>query len=476
MGDGMTDYRTPGFPNPEHRRIAAQQFERARQVISGGNHDYAIDLLQTCCKLDPGNLIYRQALRRVEKSKYKNNLRGSMLAWLTTGPARVRLRRAKLGGDHLRVLERGEAILARNPWDTGAQVAMAEAADNLGLVDLAVWILVEARQKNPKDVRVNRQLARTHEKQGNFAQAIVLWDLVFKNDPTDHEAARKRKDLAATQTIQKGRYEEMAVEGEASDFRETGGTPKPGTVDPLARQVEPLRVKIATDPAAPANYLRLAEIYRNSQQQEQALEVLKEGLNATGNNFDIQLALSQAEIEPFRENLKLTDEKLKADPQNEELRAIRVQLLKEINSREMELYRHQADRYPSDLGSRLELGIRLLRAGQNQEAIHELQQARRDPRHRWRALLFLGYSFKGKNNWLLAKRNFEEALQSLPPGEEESRKELLFQLAKGAAEERDWNAAIQHGSELANLDFDYRDIGKLLDEWQNQVHPSHPSP
>ncbi len=51
-------------PSPEHRRVAAGQFERANQVVATGNFDYGIRLLLSCCQLDPSNLIYRQALRR----------------------------------------------------------------------------------------------------------------------------------------------------------------------------------------------------------------------------------------------------------------------------------------------------------------------------------------------------------------------------------------------------------------------------
>src|SRR5262245_15831117 len=184
-------------PNPEHRRIAVGQFERANQVIATGNFDYGIRLLLSCCKLDPANLIYRQALRRTEKTKFKNNMRGSWHARISTLPLRTKIKAALHAGDRLKVLELGESVLARNPWDTGAQIDMAEAADALGLLDLAVWTLEQARHKDPKDATVNRFLARMYEKRGNFAQAIALWELVRQADPSDMEARSKSKDLAA---------------------------------------------------------------------------------------------------------------------------------------------------------------------------------------------------------------------------------------------------------------------------------------
>src|SRR5947209_12109536 len=97
--------------NPEHHRVATAQFERANQVSATGNYDYGIRLLLSCCKLDPANLIFRQALRRTEKTKYTNNMRGSLLAWLTTSGTRARLKTAKQTRDYVKVLEHAEQVL-----------------------------------------------------------------------------------------------------------------------------------------------------------------------------------------------------------------------------------------------------------------------------------------------------------------------------------------------------------------------------
>src|SRR5262249_31574351 len=153
-----------------------------------------------------------------------------------------------------------------------------------------------------------------------------------------------------------------------------------------------------------------------------------------------------------------------------ELKKIRSRLLKEINTRELQLFQQKAERYPTEMAHRFELGVRLLRANQLDEAIRALQAARADPRHHHKSLYYLGFCFKNRNNWRLAQRNFEEALKDLPAGEESMRKELLFQLAQGTAEAGDLAKAIEIGMELANVDFAYKDIGQLLDEWQNRVH------
>jgi tetratricopeptide (TPR) repeat protein len=331
---------------------------------------------------------------------------------------------------------------------------------------VAIFVLVQARQKDAKDVALNRALARLYEKRGGFAEAIKLWELVRQEVPGDVEAQHKAKDLAANETIQRGHYED-SVEREAP-VRIVQQAQALAAHERQAKEQTALQARIEAEPTNPGPYLTLAALHRRAGRPEPALEVLQRGLGPTGNDFQIQIEIAELELEPFRKNLALTEEKLK-DADDDELRKIRVRLLKEINTRELEALRLKADRQPGDLNLRLDLGVRLLRAGQTEEAITELQQARKDARLTGKAAMYLGFCFKTRNNWRLASRNFEEALKNLPQGEEASRKEVLFQLAQGSAEAGDLAQAVDLAHELANLDFTYRDIGRLLDEWQAKL-------
>jgi tetratricopeptide (TPR) repeat protein len=471
----------------EARRIAAERFDRANQVIATGNFDYAIQLLLTCCKLDPGNFLFRQTLRRTQKAKYKDNLRGSRLASLTTVRTRAKLKTAKRARDYLKVLEYGEVILSKNPWDVGAQMDMAEAADALGLTDHAIFMLDQARQKSPKDATLNRALARLFEKRGNYAHAIALWQLIKEVAPDDVEAAHKAKDLAASETIARGGYKDTSAEREALSnptVAKAADPTAPATAlapqerhDRVSREAAPILARLDTNPTDAHLYLQLATVYRRGNQNDRARAVLEQGLGPTGNDFRLSLELMEMDLDGFRRNLAIAERKLaKAEADEgssrhtpEELRRIRNKLLKEITAREIEMYRLRADRFPQDVSYRLELGIRLAEADQIDEAIVELQQARKEPRFMWKAALHLGLCFKKRNNWRLAQRNLEDALAQLPPHEEEGRKEILFQLAAGSADAGDLQRAIDLGHELANIDFGFRDIGKLLDQWQERL-------
>src|SRR5207302_8217658 len=127
--------------------------------------------------------------------------------------------------------------------------------------------------------------------------------------------------------------------------------------------------RLEQDPTSAALYLQLARLYRKGNKLEQAHAVLSEGLAATGNAFELAAELADLEIEPFRRDLAITLDRLAARPEDEELRRIRLHLGKEINTRELDLHRLRADRFPAEPGHRYEVGVRLLRAGQLDEAI-----------------------------------------------------------------------------------------------------------
>lgn len=471
----MTNQQLP-TPSPESRRLAAESYERALQVFATGNHDYALWLLINSIKAEPGNLVYHQTIRRVQKSKYHNNLRGSRLAFLLTARSRAKLKSAKRDRQYLQVLVLGEQILNRNPWDLAVQMDMASAAEELGLSDLAVWLLDQARQRDGDNPTLNRMLARLFECRGDFHRAGFLWELVRKAVPDDVEAAHKAKDLAASETIVKGKYDSLRVGDDDSsadpDQVEADEANRLSPENRFAQQLADLRDRLAQSPTDAQAYLKLAGLYRRHGKWAIARETLQDGLAACGQDFQLRLELLDLDLEPLRRNLGLAQEQARqatTPEQVEQARSLAEQLQREVWARELEIYRLRADRYPAEMTHRLEMGLRLQALGQLDEAISEFQQARRDPRLLWRALLQLGHCFNRRNNWRLARRNFEECLQALPPTEENARKEALFQLAQGHANAGDFSQALDVGHELANLDFSYRNIGSLLDQWQNRL-------
>jgi tetratricopeptide (TPR) repeat protein len=494
----MTESNSSPLPRltAEQRIAAVKQFERANQVIAAGDPDYGVQLLFNCCRIDPGNPTYRQSLRQTQRLKYQNNGRGQPMAFVRSLPAKWRLGSALRRQQHIRALELAELVLMRNPWDRGTHLRMAQAFDDLGLLNLAVWTIEQIRGVHPHDPRVNRPLARLYEKRGNYTQAIALWELIRKAVPHDVEALHKVKDLAASATIAKGRYEEAIQGGAPTPL--VGAMQETDTEHPVAQETQPVQAALATTPVAqpapggpsgqlprelvnlqarvqanPNNataYLQLSGYFRRADQSERAREILQQGLAATANQFELGLELLDLDIEPFRRDLAVADDKLQKDPESVELQRIRAGLLKEINARELDYYRQRAERFPTDGAAHFEMALRLLRIGQADEAIRELQAIRTDPRYHGKVLFYLGLCFKQRKNWRLAQRNLEEALPHLDGASDIAlRKEALYQLAIGCADAGDLPRAVDLACDLVNLDFSYKNISELLDTWQAKV-------
>ena len=190
----------------EQRSTAAAQFARATEVIkTGGDLAYALQLLLSTCKLDPSNPLYRKLLREVGRD-VAGRKRAGWLGSLTSLPARGRVRAARRAGDHRKVLELGEELLARAPGDVSTQIEMAESAEALGMEGLAAWMLEEARGQAPKNKSVLRALALIYERQKRFGQAIPVWEEIRKIDPTDLDVSTRIKDLSARDTISRGNF------------------------------------------------------------------------------------------------------------------------------------------------------------------------------------------------------------------------------------------------------------------------------
>ena len=370
----------------------------------------------------------------------------------------------------MKVLEHGERILTRNPWDVGAQMDMAEAAEVLGLLDLAIWNLEQARQKQAFDVHLNRALAHLYEKRGNFTQAIALWELIRKVKPGDIEAQHKIKDLAADDTIARGQYHATLNSGEETSRgaagadrrdgaeegqhgRNAGGVvvaragvrrrrrPRalaqpeqrsaevPVVKDRLEREAAPLRGRLKDDPTSPYLYLQLAAVYRRGDESRQGAHGPQEGLGPTGNAFELSLELADLDIEPFRRNLAITEEKLKAEPDNAELRRLRTRLRKEINTRELDLHRQKADRYPTEMGHRYEVGVRLLRGRPDRRGHPRIAGGRRRSAASLAIAAVPRPLLQGAQQLAAGGAQFRGGLKSLPAGEMNNRKEILYELA-----------------------------------------------
>jgi serine/threonine protein kinase len=197
----------------EQAKAAAGQFERAREVLANGDRDYARQLLDSCCQLDPGNTKYRAALRKLLQRTQQGTSGRWFSSWSEFALS-VSLKKAQRSGDHRKVLEKGEEVLARNPADVSTHLEMAESAEALGLLDLAVWLLEQGHRQVPTDTGLMRTLATAYEKVNHLSRAVAIWELVRKAEPTDYDVKTKIDSLLIRDYRAKVQYRRQYSDGE----------------------------------------------------------------------------------------------------------------------------------------------------------------------------------------------------------------------------------------------------------------------
>src|SRR5690606_21521025 len=129
----------------------------------------------------------------------------------------------------------------------------------------------------------------------------------------------------------------------------------------------------------------------------------------------------------------------------------------------------RVDRYPTNTSWKYELGLRMKKAGNFQEAIKLLQESRTDPKRKGVVLIDLGECFHQIKQYKLALQHYAKAIEEMPEKEVESLKKALYRagsLARGLAKEDPSKLADaeKYLNQLAEMDFGYRDVADLLDK------------
>src|SRR5205814_10481642 len=116
----------------------------------------------------------------------------------------------------------------------------------------------------------------------------------------------------------------------------------------------------------------------------------------------------------------------------------------------------RAEKFPTDLQIRFELGQLYFQAGKIMEAIQEFQKAQSNPNRRVKAMSYLGQCYARKNMNELAVRTMESALKEKLTWDEE-KKELAYNLGSVLEKMGKREDAKRQFEEIFAMDSGYRD-------------------
>ncbi|TWT41577.1 tetratricopeptide repeat protein [Botrimarina hoheduenensis] len=485
---GPTRIGGPAISTALRQRLQ-QVFQRGVKCLEKGDYNYAHDLFAECVGEDPATLVYAQHLRaNLAQIHERSGKKSSGRTFPRLGSGRGAVAKAADKGGWQAAFVVGCKALRKTPDDTIVLSELAEVCGGLGAIETHLYYLRWALDVAPTDAAINRQAAAVLESIAQFDQAIGCWTRVLQKQPQDAEARNAIARLSVEKTIDDGGYNPALLHGAAdvtlpnpkrvasvalSDASGQRHDPQaaPAPVDPLqgatpAAREAAYRQAIDHEPAEPGHYGRLADLYVAQGRLQDAETLYRKGLEVAG-GADLRLIekLEETRLVRMRERAAIAASRAAKQAGDQAAQKLASQALAEANQAEVEVYAARADREPKNARMQYELGLRLKRVGKYREAIQPLQASRDEPAKRAEANLLLGECFQQIGQHQLALRSYEAAIAATPAGDWSDLKKLCFYragvLALGMGQ---LEVAEQRLTELASVDFAYRDVGERLDK------------
>ena len=139
-------------------------------------------------------------------------------------------------------------------------------------------------------------------------------------------------------------------------------------------------------------------------------------------------------------------------------------LLEQRNTTELEEMQALANKYPTDLSLRFDLGVLQFNAGRITQAIQSFQKAQNNPHNKIQSLNYLGQCFAQRSMNDLAARTLEKALAEKEVFDQE-KMDLHYALGcvfdtMGRKEE-----SIEQFKLIYEVDIEYRDVAAKVDQY-----------
>jgi tetratricopeptide (TPR) repeat protein len=446
-------------------------YDKGIAAIRKNNFDYAINILTGVLKMEPGFFDARQALRAAQVKKSGGGQTGffkKMIGGATSQPA-ITKAQLSLRKNPLEAIEAAEEILNGDPNSTGAHKLLADAAMEAGLLKTAVLSLEILYKNNPKDRDLALQLGDAYTQSGQNDKAEKVYTDLLRLRPNDPEISQLAKNVSARQTLHEGGYEEVAEtggsyrdilkdKGEAVSLEQANRVVK--SDDVVQNLIGEYEVRLQTEPGNLKVLRNVAELYAQKKDFDRALGYYERIRTTEGATADpsLEKVIADTNLKKF-EHLKA---QLDTGATDYDQRAAEIDVQK--IAFQLEACRARAEKYPTDLQIRFELGQLYFNAGKYNEATQEFQKAQNNPQRRLAAIMYLGRCFAKKGMNDMAARKFQDALKEKLTFDDE-KKEMLYDLGSVYEKMNKPDEAIEHFKQIYEADIGYRDVAAKVDAY-----------
>jgi tetratricopeptide (TPR) repeat protein len=449
---------------------AQSLFEKAVEAVDKMNYDYAITLLFSALDIAPKMVQARHLLREAEMRSFDSK---SSPAWVRNFFATLlqSINFLKGGislasGKWENAIEIYEKILKAKPRSARALRRHARAARELRMLETAINSLEYARKAKPESMKVLRELGRAYMQNGNVPRAQECFQAILVDSEGDKEATKALHDLAAMGTIIKGDWEDTeSYRGKIKDVefaktaeRETRLVKSKDDVEALIRSRER---RLEEEPEKLDHYKSLVDLYIQKKEFQKAIELFDRAIELAPADSDLPDMRYKTVLMKYNRDIELAQKAADGDAGNEELKSKLEDLKKRKDAYTLEDLQKRVSQYPTNLSLRLEYGQELMKRGELDGAIKQLQVAKTGAQKRTVALNYLGQCFRLKGQPDMAVEQFEKALSELYVMDS-FKKEVMYNLGRAYEDLGEHDKALQQYKEIYAEDIGFKDVNERV--------------
>ncbi|HLL90638.1 MAG TPA: tetratricopeptide repeat protein [Tepidisphaeraceae bacterium] len=446
----------------EDRKKAEKFFDYGRSTAGTGNYDYAIELYLNGLRIDPENTDAHKALRDVSLRRKASG--GKDLGMFE----KMKLKRP-VKDDKENMLN-AEKLLAYDPGNTDHMVSLIQNAHRAGFFDTVLWVGPELQKANSqagKGESVEKYviLKDVYKSLERWKEATDACHYALRLKPDDMELQTEVKNLGAQYTMTQGNYDKRgsfrdSVRNMAGQQKLLNTDKGVASADVMARMIADARADYEADPNEPGKLMKLVDVLVKTEQpehEEQAIGLLDDVYQRT-KNFRFRHAQGRIRIVQLNRKERSLYAAYKANPQDAAVAQELQTFLQERWAYELDEYRLWAEHYPTDSSHKFQVADKLFKLKQFGDAIPVLQQVRADPKHRAAATILLGQSFLGAGFTDEAVETLKSVIDEYPVKGDERSIEMHYWYGRGLEAKGDAPTAIKAYSQVAQWNFNYRDV------------------
>ncbi len=443
---------------------------KALSAVELQNHSYAISLCQAILKDEPGYVDARKLARKcaVVMQGGAKKKKGNAVTQMFSGGFSASKLQNQAKKDAVGALVALEKELEKEPYSDQLNEILYDVAIRLNLLETAAFALETVRKGAPENTKLLHKLAEFYLARDMPAEASDVYQDITKQDPSDIHAVKGYKDSTARASMKKDNWSEDASladitrdQDEAAKMEDASRTAL--TRDQMRDRLASLMEQYQADQNNLSVVKQIAKLYEDMEYWPDSYVFYNWAYELSNKDSTLKNKADQMKAKATAENIQQLEEQLKADPDNAELKAELETLKQDQAAEAIADAQARVDQNPTDPQLRFELGSALYHAGNFNEAIPHLQQAKRNPHIRTRVLLTLGRCFDEKGMHDIALNQLKEALEDLS-AMDGVKKEVLYEMGQISSKMGDAAAALEYYKPIYEADYGYRDVAKLVEE------------